>query len=93
MPKQRSPSSKRDREFRKRKRQQVKREKAALKGEHRENKESAPEPLTPDVRVTGADSQQMDEPVKSVSKIKEVGVMHRKRNVESSKKEQRNEVH
>ncbi len=34
-----------------------------------------------------------DEPVKNLSKVKEVSVMHRKHNVESSKKEQRNEVH
>jgi hypothetical protein len=42
-------------------------------------------------RVSGV--RRPDEPVRNVSKVKEVSAMHRKRNVESSKKEQRNEVH
>lgn len=61
MPKPRSSSSKRDREFRKREREQMKRKKAALKRQRRENSKSAPKPLTPDVvRVTEADGQRLD---------------------------------
>ncbi len=49
MPKPRSSASKRDREFRKRERDQLKRQKAALKRQRRDNKEEAPNPLTPDL--------------------------------------------
>ena len=62
MPKPRSSSSKRDREFRKREREQMKRDKAALKRQRRENNESAPKPLTPDVvRVTETDARRPED--------------------------------
>lgn len=49
MPKPRSSSNKRDREFRKRERERIKREKVAMKRQRRENNRSALKSLTLDI--------------------------------------------
>ena len=62
MSKPRNPNSQRDCAFRKHKREQVKREKAALKRQRRESNKCATKPLTPDaVRGTEADFQRSDD--------------------------------
>ena len=62
MPKPRSSSGKRDREFRKRERDKMKREKAASKRQRRDDNKGAAKPLTPDVvRGTEADAQPSDD--------------------------------
>ena len=61
MPKPRSSSSKRDHEFRKRAREQRKREKAALRRQRREDNKSAPKSLTADLnRAAETDAQRSD---------------------------------
>jgi hypothetical protein len=62
MSKPRNPSTQRDCAFRKNEREQVKRDKAALKRQRRESNKCATKPLTPDaVWVAEADSQQSDD--------------------------------
>ncbi len=62
MSKPRNPSIKRDCESRKNDREEMKREKAALKRQRRDNGKSVPKPLTPDVvRATEADTQRSDD--------------------------------
>ena len=62
MSKPRSPSSQRDCAFRKGEREQMKREKAALKRQRRESNKCATKPLTPDaVWITEADAQRSDD--------------------------------
>jgi hypothetical protein len=62
MSKPRSPSTQRECAFRKNEREQVKRDKAALKRQRRERNKCATRPLTPDAAGgTEADAQRLDD--------------------------------
>ena len=62
MSKPRSPSTQRECAFRKNEREQVKRDKAALKRQRRERNKCATRPLTPDAAgSTEADAQRLDD--------------------------------